>query len=56
MIKLTYRGIIYKSKPVVDTIPLTADDNLQDSSNNRKSSVISQLNLYTYRGVSYIKV
>ena len=56
MVKLTYRGIIYKTKPVVDKIPLKADGSLQSSLNNSKSSVVRKLDLYTYRGVSYIKV
>ncbi len=57
MIKLTYRGITYKTKPVVNEIPKELGDRIsQADADKSKSTVAGKLNLYTYRGVSYTKL
>ncbi len=59
MIKLTYRGITYKTKPAVNKLQKVDSTCDRDSSLDRdanKTTGIERLDYYTYRGVSYIKL
>ena len=59
MIKLTYRGITYKTQPVVNQsqeIDSVFHQKAIADSDKSKSTMAEKLNLYTYRGVSYIKL
>ncbi len=59
MIKLTYRGITYKTQPVVNQsqeIDSVCNQKAIADLDKSKSTVTEKINLYTYRGVSYIKL
>ena len=60
MIKLTYRGISYKTTSLAVDRPQkvnsTNDKNLLSNQDLKKTTSVTKINYYTYRGISYTKL